>query len=79
MGGPNDIHDDFQKLVQSRAYVRLMIYDGGYRSQEEMARSFSRQISDFADSNRNDRYLLAAFSREKVDFISVDGAGKDLP
>ena len=77
--GPNDIHDDFEKLVQSRAEVRLMIYDGGYRSQEEMEGSFSRQISEFAHSKRNDRYLIAAFSKEGVDFISLDGEGKRLP
>lgn len=74
-GPPGDIFDDFQKLVQSRADVRLMVYDGGYRSQDEMIRGFSRQIEKFTHSNPNDRYLLAAFSREKVDFISLDGEG----
>lgn len=75
-GRPGDVFDDFQKLVQSRACIRLMIYDGGYRSQEEMVHSFSQQISDFANSNSDDRYLLAAFSKEKVKFISLDGEGK---
>ena len=78
-GRPGDVFDDFQKLVQSRAYVRLMIYDGGYRSQEDMEGSFSRQISEFACSNPDDRYLFAAFSKERVDLVSMDGEGKCLP
>ena len=78
-GTPEDIFDDFQKLVQSRAEVRLMIYNGEYEGQRELERSLSRQISEFAHSNPNDRYLLAAFSKEKVDFISMDGEGKRWP
>ena len=78
-GRPGDIFDDFEKLVQSRAEVRLMIYDGGYRSQEEMAGSFRHQISKFAHSTPEDRYLFAAFSKERVDFVSMDGDGKCLP
>ena len=77
-GRPGDIFDDFQKLVQSRASVRLMIYDAGYPRQDEMVRSLSDQILKFAHSNSNDRYLLAAFSREKVDFVSLDGEGNHL-
>ena len=53
-----------------------MICDGGYPSQEEMVRRFSRQVSDFADSNQKDRYLLAAFTRDEVKFVSLDGGGK---
>ena len=72
--GPDDIDDDFQKLLLARADLRVMVFDGGYFPNEDKFETFKLQIGKFGEIGitNADRYLLAAWSQSKDAFEPSD-------
>lgn len=85
--GPIDeIRDDFQKLLVSRAQVRVMICAAWCIADDQQGQATAQQISDwvrdFKGTREGDRYVLAAYEKQDNRFrshrytITADGHGK---
>lgn len=63
-GGLTDIDDDFQKLLLTRAEVRVMIFNGHQKPcTPEIVKHLARQASEFKRSGEEDAWLLSASER----------------
>ena len=67
-GGPDDITDDFTKLLLARADLRVMVFDGGFFPEGDKFKTLKPWIERCAMSFPGDAYLLAAWSRSKDGF-----------
>lgn len=64
-GKPLDVLEDFQKLVQSRATTRVMVFQARNDEQwESICRDLIAQTKDFARSEPGDTYLLSAWRED---------------
>ena len=63
----NDITHDFDKLLLPRASVRLMIFDGNFKSgspgSKGIAERLAARVREFKNSTAEDSWLLAAWER----------------
>ena len=67
---PKEIHDDFVKLVQARAGLRLMIWQArNSKEMEDIRDVLIDQIHAFAESQCGDAYLLSCWVAEQQKFI----------
>ena len=62
-----DVKEDFEKLLQARAGIRLMICNGWKRSNEnfaqEVAERLANMVGEFNDSQSNDVNILVTWKR----------------
>ncbi len=64
-----EIHDDFVKLVQARAGLRLMIWQSRNASNfEEELNTLIEQVRSFEDSQHGDAYLFSCWIGEDQRF-----------
>ena len=60
--GGHHMIDDFQKLLLSRADLRLMIFDGSHQPGSlRTVENLARQVAGFAHSREDDSWLFAAW------------------
>lgn len=73
-----EIDADFDKLVQSRATLRLMIFSYNRAEEfDEIVARLARRVQAFLASDETDNYLLAAVNNQtlKIEFLSMTGHG----
>lgn len=70
------IEEDFDKLVQSRAALRLMIFQS-YSKNDEILRRLSKRITAFHQSQPEDQYLIAIVDQDNSNFsfVKINGLG----
>ena len=65
-GNVGDIEEDFEKLLLTRAGVRLMIFDGNYKpGSEGIAKRLAEKVGKFKGSRDQDAWLLAAWEKSE--------------
>ncbi len=72
------IDEDFDKLVQARATLRLMIFQGDHREHiDEINKRLSNRVAAFSPKSPSDIYLLAAYnnSLQSFQYFEMDGQG----
>ena len=66
-GNNQDVKEDFEKLLQARAGIRLMICNGWKRSNENFAQEVAERLANmvgvFNDSQSNDVNILVTWKR----------------
>jgi|GEM_PF-7016795 len=77
-GNDTEILEDFQKLLVSRAALRVMIFGERNRSTECTKKTLCKQIESYRDGDVDDRYLLAAYDAGRFVFFLLDGNGRTL-
>ena len=67
-GNLSDIKDDFEKLIQARAAVRVFVFDGRRcrNGAEALANKFCDWVGAFEGSRKGDMYLLVAYEEVKT-------------
>jgi len=66
---PKEIHDDFVKLVQARAGLRLMIWQArNSKEMQDIRDVLIDQIRAFKDSQLGDAYLFSCWTEEEQRF-----------
>ena len=72
-GKEQDVWDDFQKLLITRAAVRVMIFSDNSRPEaSKLVEELKRQIQYFRSSQKGDRYLFASYVEEENPPFSVE-------
>ena len=61
------IKDDFEKLIQSRAAVRVFVFNGGYSENgaEVLANKLCDWVGAFEGRQKGDTYLLVGYESDK--------------
>lgn len=78
------IKDDFEKLLQARAAVRVFVYNGGYSENgaEVLANEIRDWVGAFEGTQQGDTYLLVGYESDKKSWwfryysILVDDPGR---
>ena len=76
-GTDQDVADDFQKLMLSRAALRVMVFGGRNETTEKTVGLLASFVRSFKDGAESDRYLLAGYDGDKIgfSFFVLDGNG----
>jgi hypothetical protein len=77
-GNDEDIMNDFQKLLVSRADVRVMVFGEANKGTKITACKIGQQIKTFKGGDESDRYLLAGWDSGGFQLVLIDGAGTQL-
>ena len=66
-GAFGNIKDDFEKLIQARAAVRVFVFDGGYceNGAEALANKLCDWVGAFEGRQKGDTYLLAGYEKDE--------------
>ena len=69
-GNLGDIKDDFEKLMQARAAVRVFVFDGRYceNGAEALANKFCDWVGAFEGRQKGDNYLLVGYEEDEEDW-----------
>ena len=78
-GNDTEILYDFQRLLSSRAALRVMVFGENNRDTDQTFDLLRAQIKGFQDGMPADRYLLAGFDYGGFKILLIDGNGKKLP
>ena len=74
-----DILEDFQKLLLSRAALRVMVFGENNESTEKTVQILKEQIKSYRDGSPDDCYLLVGFEKwPRIKFSFIDGTGTQL-
>ena len=76
-GDKRDISDDFEKILMARANLRVMIFQDGNHSVDDITTHLRTYIRRFRPRRVADRYLFCGYInvRNKFQFALVDGKG----
>ena len=76
-GTDQDVADDFQKLLLSRAALRVMVFGGRNETTKKTVDLLASYVKSFKDGAESDRYLLAGYDGDKIgfSFFVLDGNG----
>lgn len=79
-GTDQDVADDFQKLMVSRAELRVMVFGGRNTTTEKTVDLLASYVRSFKDGAESDRYLLAGYDGDKIGFrfFVLNGNGEPV-
>lgn len=63
------VEDDFYKLVQARADLRVLIFENKYSRIASKLEELKSRLSDFRQAEAGDRYLFAANNWDQTGFV----------